>query len=122
MPKAFDCTPHTSKQVANFYFTALGGDRFECKCGNKRKQKLSAGYNNLLVHVFSQKLSKGPTCYLEWIKPSSNIVERLNSRAKLVFGTSHHRLSPGSLEENLFLYVNKRFWDISVVDKIITHG
>ena len=54
MPKAFDCTPHASKQIANFYFTALGGDRFECKCGNKRMQKLSAGYNNLLVHVFSQ--------------------------------------------------------------------
>ena len=146
MPKAFDCTPQTSKQVANFYFTALGGDRFECKCGNKLMQKLSAGYNNLLVHVFSQhpdfkeeirrrdnqsRLSKcysekatniykciqGPTCYLEWIKPTSNIVERLKSRAKLVFGTSRHRLSPRSLKENLFLYVNKRFWDNSVVDK-----
>ena len=109
MPKAFDCTPHTSKQVANFYFTALGGDRFECKCGNKPKQKLSAGYNNLLVHVFSQKLSKGPTCYLEWIKPTSNIVERLNSRAKLIFGTSRLRLSPGSLEKIFFSMLTSVF-------------
>ena len=48
--------------------------------------------------------------------------------ALLYFGTVERppskqvRLSPGSLEENLFLYVNKRFWDITVVDKIITRG
>ena len=79
----------------------------------------STSFADSLLEAKRQKLSKGPTCYLEWIKTTSNIVERLNSRAKLVFETSRHRLSPGSLEENLFLYVNKRFWDISVVDKII---
>ena len=91
-------------------------------------QKLSAGYNNLLVHVFSQhpefkeeirrgdnrsRLSK---CYS---KKANNIYKCIEW---IVTENREHRLSPGSLEENIFLYVNKRFWYISVVHKIITRG
>ena len=54
---------------------------------------------------------------MEWLNPTSNVVKRLFSRAKIVF--SDHRMSmlPVNLEETLFLY--KRFWDIDVISKFV---
>ena len=44
---------------------------------------------------------------MEWLNPTSNVVERLLSRAKMVF--SDHRMSmlPINFEETLFLYINE---------------
>ena len=44
---------------------------------------------------------------MEWPNPTSNVVERLLSRAKMVL--SDHRMSmlPMNLEETLFLYINE---------------
>ena len=44
---------------------------------------------------------------MEWLNPTSNMVERLLSRAKMVL--SDHRISmlPMNLEETLFLYINE---------------
>ena len=56
---------------------------------------------------------------MEWLNPTSNVVERFFSRAKIVF--SDHRMSmlPVNLEQTLFLYINKRFWDIDVISKFV---
>ena len=54
---------------------------------------------------------------MEWLNPTSNVVERLFSWAKMVL--SDHRMSmlPINFEETLFLYINERFWDIDVKSK-----
>ena len=56
---------------------------------------------------------------MEWLNPTSNVVERLFSRAKMVL--SDHRMSmlPLNFEETLFLYINERFWDINVISKFV---
>ena len=56
---------------------------------------------------------------MEWLNPTSNVVERLFSGAKIVL--SDHRMSmlPMNLEETLFLYINVRFWDIDVISKFV---
>ena len=56
---------------------------------------------------------------IEWLNPTSNVVERLFGRAKMVL--SDHRMSmlPMNLEKTLFLYIKKRFWDIDVIKKIV---
>ena len=56
---------------------------------------------------------------MEWLNPTSNVVEWLFSRAKKVL--SDHRMSmlPLNLEETPFLNINKRFWDIDVISKIV---
>ena len=56
---------------------------------------------------------------MEWLNPTSNVVERLFSRPKMVF--SDHRMSmlPVNLEETLFLYINKQFWNIDVISKFV---
>ena len=53
---------------------------------------------------------------MEWLNLTSNVVERLLSRAKKVL--SDHRMSmlPMNLEETLFLYINEWFWDIDVIN------
>ena len=47
---------------------------------------------------------------MEWLNPTSNVVERLFNRAKMVLS---------GLEETLFLYINKRFWDYDVISKFV---
>ena len=42
---------YTNKQIFEAFYTPDGDDRFICKCGKTRKQKLSAGYSNLINHV-----------------------------------------------------------------------
>ena len=56
---------------------------------------------------------------MEWLNPTSNVVEKPFSRAKMVF--SDHRMSLLALkiEESLFLYKNKRFWDTEVISKFV---
>ena len=46
---------------------------------------------------------------MEWQNPTSNVVERLFSRAKMVFFDHRMSMLPLNLEETLFLYINKRF-------------
>ena len=58
---------------------------------------------------------------LLWIKPTSNIVGRLFSRTKVKFGTLQHRLDPVTIEENLFLSVNKRFRTVVAIAYIVNH-
>ena len=56
---------------------------------------------------------------MEWLNPTSNVVEKLFRGAKMVL--SDHRMSmlPMNLEETLFLYINGRFRDIDVISKFV---
>ena len=51
---------------------------------------------------------------LEWISPTFNIVERLNSSAKFIYCPQRKSMSPYHLECVLFLKTNKTYWDASM--------
>ena len=47
--------PRTSKDpVVEFYFTKIGVDEYQCKCGCKRKRKPNSGFTNLMSHIVKQ--------------------------------------------------------------------
>jgi len=52
---------------------------------------------------------------LEFICPTSNIVERLFSRCKLTLTSLRASMKPDNLESVLFLLYNKQWWDMKTV-------
>lgn len=54
------------------------------------------------------------------IAATSNVVERLFSRAKLVFTPKRSAMTPATLEMVLFLFCNKDLWDIRTVISAVT--
>ena len=56
---------------------------------------------------------------LEFIPPTSNVVERLFSSARLVLTDYRKSMSPYSFECIMFLKFNASLWDISTVSKIV---
>jgi hypothetical protein len=54
---------------------------------------------------------------LRCILPTSNIVERVFSKAKLVYSPQRQRLSPETLEIIMFLGANRAFWDVRTVEE-----
>lgn len=56
---------------------------------------------------------------LKWIPPTSNDVERLISRAGIVFSRLRRGMNPATLESVLFLQQNRTLWDASVVAEAI---
>ncbi|ETP36048.1 hypothetical protein F442_15918 [Phytophthora nicotianae P10297] len=55
---------------------------------------------------------------LSLIPPTSNMVERFFSLARVTFGHERHSLSPYTLEMILFLLVNKKYWDVCTVEYV----
>ncbi|OWZ22933.1 hypothetical protein PHMEG_0002284 [Phytophthora megakarya] len=54
---------------------------------------------------------------LNSIPPTSNILERFFSLARITYGHERHRLDLYTLEKILFLRVNKRLWNILIIVK-----
>ena len=44
---------------------------------------------------------------MEWLNQTSNLVERLSSRAKMVLSDQRMSRLPMNLEETLFLYIDE---------------
>ena len=56
---------------------------------------------------------------VNWIPCTSNICERLFSKAKLTLGHLRCSMSPYHLEQLLFLRCNKDLWNLQTVAKAI---
>ena len=56
----------------------------------------------------------------DWIPPTSNVVERLFSRAKIIMTERRQRMTPRHLELLLFLRLNKWAWNVYTIDDIIS--
>ncbi|KAE9341381.1 hypothetical protein PF008_g10647 [Phytophthora fragariae] len=63
--------------------------------------------------------SDQPPVDLSWIPATSNDVERLFSRAGLVFSSLRRAMAPTTLETILFLNYNRVWWDASAVAEAI---
>lgn len=69
-----------------------------------------------------RKVSKKPEfdfINLEFIPPTSNVVERLFSSARLVLTDYRKSMSPYTFECVMFLKFNSSLWDISTVSKVV---
>jgi hypothetical protein len=56
---------------------------------------------------------------LNYIPPTSNLCERFFSRCKYVFNDYRKRILPINLERQMFLMVNKSYWNIDTVSKVM---
>ncbi len=56
---------------------------------------------------------------LKFIPPTSNIVERLFSKSKLILSDVRKSMLPANLEMLLFLKVNRNLWDLTLVGKCL---
>ncbi|RHZ39684.1 hypothetical protein DYB31_014553 [Aphanomyces astaci] len=54
---------------------------------------------------------------LRCVLPTSNIVERMFSKAKLVFAPLRQRMTPESLEITMFLGANRAYWNVTTVEE-----
>ena len=67
------------------------------------------------------KRRKGMAEYvsLDHIPPTSNIVERLFSAARLILTDYRKSMDPYTFECLLFLKVNRKKWDINLLSKLV---
>ena len=105
-----------------------------------KSEELSSAEKNCLRHFekpteitevtdeegdFASKILKlssdSKSCYINfnWIPPTSNIAERFFSQAKLFFGPQRQSLSPQNFEAQIFLLLNKAFWDVNLVQRVL---
>ncbi|KAL0227660.1 hypothetical protein RCL1_003803 [Eukaryota sp. TZLM3-RCL] len=87
--------------------------------GNKR---LSGSLEEKLSEIGSDSQSYSTNKYynLNFIPCTSNEVERLFSRAKILIGSLRHRMLPSSLEHQIFLLTNRSLWNVHTLEKILT--
>jgi len=69
----------------------------------RKKPKITSEYTNL-----------------DWIPPTSNVVERLFSLARLTFTDYRKATLPENLESTLFLKINADLWDIQTLASLMT--
>jgi len=88
----------------------------EVRKGNKVDFALT-----LLKRNKKRKVSAGSKYIdLTWIPPTSNIVERLFSAARLVLTDYRKSMDDYSFECLMFLKTNKNFWDLTLFNKVYT--
>jgi hypothetical protein len=66
-----------------------------------------------------RKVSYSEYANLTYIPPTSNIVERLFSSCRLVLTDYRKSMTPYTFECIMFLKVNRNYWDINLVSKVV---
>ncbi len=69
-----------------------------------------------------RKVTSNEYIDLGFIPPTSNIVERLFSAARLVLTDYRKSMSPYTFECVMFLKVNRGLWDSSLVSNIVVNA
>jgi hypothetical protein len=80
---------------------------------------------NLLAEARASKrrimLSRSKYRNLAHIEPTSNMVERLFSRAKLIMTDHRKSMSPRNLELLLYLICNRSLWNVLTIQELMDH-
>ena len=106
--RVFELTPHQTSMLSSLKASI----EIECE---------EAVEKSFADRKLAEKMAKSDTFGdLSWVPPTSNMVERLFSRAKLIVPAERSRTTPVHLEENCFLLFNADLWDLSSVCKIVT--
>ena len=69
-----------------------------------------------------QRIEKSAYRSMKHVSPTSNVCERLFSRAKLIMTDQRKHMTPYHLEMMLFLRFNSDLWNIAILDDIIKKG
>ena len=75
-------------------------------------------YVDFATSIIASKLAK-LTMRLEWVPGTSNVCERLFSRAKFIFTDYRKSLEPVHLEAQMFLFANRRFWRPTLINEFV---
>ena len=76
------------------------------------------GYSKKILSAKKKQLKETASC-LPWVPPTSNVAERLLSRAKFMMTDYRKKLSPSNFESQMFLMINKAFWTQFDVQEIL---
>ena len=58
---------------------------------------------------------------LHWVPPTSNILDRLFRKAKNIRTPLRNRIFPVNFKENLYLAVNKNYWDVETLLLVVNN-
>ena len=97
-----------------FYWVCFPSIQF----GSEKKYCIKNYCIKIIDEIIASKKAK-KMIHFEWIPATSNVCERLFSRAKMIFDDYRKKLEPVNLEAQLFLFVNKQLWDIKVVSDLV---
>ena len=92
---------------------------FRCKIMAYRTTTSTSNFAEELLQAKRLKTSGGDYQNINWLTPTSNVCERLFSISKLTQGYLRQNMTPMHLERSVFLFVNRSFWDVQTVEKII---
>ena len=81
-------------------------------------ESTSSSSTSYVDEIIASKKAK-KMIHFEWIPATSNVCERLFSRAKMIFDDYRKKLEPVNLESQLFLFVTKQLWDIKIVSDLV---
>ena len=79
------------------------------------------GNQDFASQILAKRAKNEQTPYVDtrFILPTSNILERFFSCAGTAASDLRLRLSPVNLEEQLYLKINHRFWDLKTVNELL---
>ena len=139
----------TNKEIVEYYFSSTEAEKiFGCRCKNRIKQNTKAGFGNLMQHVrnmhqdytsvirrhvqsqFQNFVPNNKTqniyssldwviCEPRFVPCTSNVAERLFSQVRHVFTDYRKSMQPHHLENQIFLAVNRDFWNAQIVAKLM---
>ena len=91
----------------------------------EQKKETEAGTSNDFAESLLKKRKIEKTglksCYMncKFLVPTSNIIERFFSSATFSYNHLRRKIMPLNLEMQLFLKMNKRFWDSNLVSEVL---
>ena len=104
--------------------TEMERNSVECfRCSNDVDNIVAIDDNLSLVQKAlknkRRKVSHAEYSSLTFVPPTSNVVERLFSNARLVLTDYRKSMSPYTFECVMFLKINRHYWDLDLVAKIV---
>ena len=76
-------------------------------------------FAKLILSGAKNKKLSSPYRNLNWVKPTTVMVERLFSRAGFVLTPYRQKLLPINFEADLFLLISSEYWDNCLVNKLV---
>lgn len=72
-----------------------------------------------VLHAKKRKVCASKFVDLSYIAPTSNVVERLFSSARLVLTDYRKAMTPYTFECVMFLKFNRKYWDLRLLGKLV---
>ena len=98
---------------------AVGALQLEGEVNDEKENENPDDFATTLLKKRQKTVNKSHYLDLRFIIPTSDIIERFFSSAGYASNDLRQRLVPATLEEQLFLKVNRRFWTQKTVNDVL---